>query len=42
LLSLLRERRKVSENFYFDMNTEPVKKMLAGHVDGIDISTQAR
>jgi len=32
----------VSENFYFDMNTEPVKKMLTGHIDSIDISTQAR
>lgn len=37
-----RERRKVSENFYFDMNTEGVKKMLAGHLDHADISSHAR
>ena len=39
---LFRERRKVSENFYFDMNTESVKKMMAGHIEYADISTYAR
>ncbi|XP_023320823.1 dedicator of cytokinesis protein 7, partial [Eurytemora carolleeae] len=37
-----REKRKMSENFYFDMNSESVKKMLSGHVDYADISTYAR
>ena len=32
----------MSENFYFDMNSESVKKMLSGHVDYADISTYAR
>ena len=38
----VRERRKVSENFYFDMNTESVKKMMMGHIEHADISTYAR
>jgi len=37
-----REKRKVSENFYFDMNTEGVKRMLGGHLGPADVSTQAR
>ena len=35
-----REKRKVSENFYFDMNVEGVKKMLGQHVGPAAISSQ--
>ena len=35
-----KERRKVSENFYFDMNSETVKRMLGSHLGPADISTQ--
>ena len=31
---------QVSENFYFDMNTEGVKRMLGGHLGPADVSTQ--
>ena len=31
---------QVSENFYFDMNSEAVKRMLGGHLGPADISTQ--
>ncbi|KAL1463566.1 hypothetical protein WDU94_015306 [Cyamophila willieti] len=34
-----RERKKVSENFYFDMNTDSTKSMLAPHIPFVDIST---
>ena len=37
-----REKRKVSENFYFDMNSDTVKRMLGSHLGPADISTQAR
>ncbi|XP_064467293.1 dedicator of cytokinesis protein 6-like [Ornithodoros turicata] len=37
-----KERKKVSENFYFDMNSEPLKRMLTGHVPYQDISTLSR
>ena len=37
-----RERRKVSENFYFDMNSETSKRMLAGHAKPPDIASLAR
>lgn len=37
-----KERKKVSENFYFDMNSETIKKMLSAHVPFSDISTQSR
>lgn len=37
-----KERKKVSENFYFDMNSENIKKMLSAHVPFSDISTQSR
>ncbi|EDW80222.1 uncharacterized protein Dwil_GK21076 [Drosophila willistoni] len=36
-----RERQKVSENFYFDMNSESLRRMLAGHVGTPDVSTQS-
>ena len=31
---------QVSENFYFDMNSETVKRMLGSHLGPADISTQ--
>ncbi|CAH1775987.1 unnamed protein product, partial [Owenia fusiformis] len=37
-----RERKKISENFYFDMTPEPVKKMLGAHIPYQDISTLSR
>merc|ERR1719300_153733 len=39
-----KERRKVSENFYFDMNSETVKRMLStsGHLKPADITSLAR
>ncbi|XP_040062758.1 dedicator of cytokinesis protein 7 isoform X1 [Ixodes scapularis] len=37
-----KERKKVSENFYFDMNPEPLKRMLSSHVPYHDISTLSR
>lgn len=37
-----KERKKVSETFYFDLNPESLKRMLGGHVPYADISTMAR
>ena len=39
-----KERRKVSENFYFDMNSDTVKRMLssASHLKPADITSLAR
>lgn len=37
-----KERKKISENFYFDMNSESIKRMLTSHVPYTDISTQSR
>lgn len=37
-----KERKKLSENFYFDMNSEALKRMLSSHVPYSDISTQSR
>lgn len=37
-----KERQKVSENFYFDMNSDSLKLMLSNHVRCADISTQSR
>ncbi len=39
-----KERKKVSENFYFDMNNETLRQMLAGHPEYAiaDYTTQAR
>lgn len=37
-----KERKKVSETFYFDLNPEGLKRMLGGHVPYSDISTLAR
>jgi len=38
----IKERKKVSENFYFDMTSEPVKKMLEPHVPFQDVSSLSR
>ncbi|XP_055593172.1 dedicator of cytokinesis protein 7 [Uranotaenia lowii] len=37
-----KEKKKISENFYFDMNTESLRRMLVSHLPFADISTQAR
>ncbi|KAG8196069.1 hypothetical protein JTE90_007809 [Oedothorax gibbosus] len=37
-----KEKKKVSENFYFDMNSEPLKRMLSSHVCYQDVSTLSR
>jgi len=36
-----KERQKISENFYFDMNSDSLKRMLSSHVQCADISTQS-
>ncbi|EDV30788.1 uncharacterized protein Dana_GF14871, isoform A [Drosophila ananassae] len=36
-----KERQKISENFYFDMNSDSLKRMLSSHVQCSDISTQS-
>uniref|UniRef100_H2ZZ18 Dedicator of cytokinesis 7 n=1 Tax=Latimeria chalumnae TaxID=7897 RepID=H2ZZ18_LATCH len=38
----VREKRRISENFYFDLNSEQVKGMLRPHVPPAAISTLAR
>jgi len=38
----VRERKKVSESFYFDMMSPPVKKMLETHVPFEDDSSLSR
>ncbi|XP_050313244.1 dedicator of cytokinesis protein 7 isoform X2 [Anthonomus grandis grandis] len=37
-----KERKKVSETFYFDMNPESLKRMLGGHIPYADTSTLSR
>ncbi|XP_076463063.1 dedicator of cytokinesis protein 7-like isoform X1 [Babylonia areolata] len=37
-----KERKKISETFHFDLNSEMVKRMIAGHVTRQDISTMSR
>ncbi|XP_067118403.1 dedicator of cytokinesis protein 7 isoform X1 [Centruroides vittatus] len=37
-----KEKKKVSENFYFDMNPEPLKRMLSSHISYQDITTLSR
>ena len=37
-----KEKKKISENFYFDMIQEPVKKLLEGHIAYQDVSTLSR
>ncbi|XP_043940533.1 dedicator of cytokinesis protein 6 isoform X3 [Protopterus annectens] len=38
----LKEKKKISENFYFDLNSDQMKGMLRAHVPQIAISTMAR
>jgi hypothetical protein len=38
----LKERKKISENFYFDMTSDNIKEMLRHHVPRKDISTLSR
>jgi hypothetical protein len=37
-----RERKKVSEYFHFDLNSEQIRRMLEGYVPQADYSTQAK
>lgn len=37
-----KEKKKVSETFYFDLNPEGLKRMLGGHIPYSDMSTLAR
>lgn len=37
-----KERKKVSETFYYDLNPESLKRMLGGHIPYSDTSTLAR
>lgn len=37
-----KEKKKVSETFYFDLNPESLKRMLGSHIRYSDISTMAR
>lgn len=37
-----REKAKLSENFYFDMNPEYIRKMLQNHVPYEDASSKAK
>ncbi|XP_066997234.1 dedicator of cytokinesis protein 7 [Anabrus simplex] len=37
-----KEKKKLSENFYFDMNPESLKRMLTSHIPYSDISTLSR
>lgn len=37
-----KEKKKLSENFNFDLNPEAIKKMLNSHVPYADMSTQSR
>ena len=37
-----KEKKKISENFYFDLNSEQTKLMLDAYVPQVDYSTQAR
>ena len=37
-----KEKKKISENFYFDVTPEQIKKMLGGHIPYQDVSTLSR
>lgn len=37
-----KEKKKISETFYFDLNPESLKRMLGNHIQYSDISTLAR
>ena len=38
----LKERKKISENFYFDLNADAVKMMMSTHIPFQDVSTLSR
>lgn len=38
----IRERKKVSETFHFDLNAPYIKKLLSGHVPREDVSTLSK
>uniref|UniRef100_A0A669DN86 Dedicator of cytokinesis 7 n=1 Tax=Oreochromis niloticus TaxID=8128 RepID=A0A669DN86_ORENI len=38
----VKEKKKISENFFFDLNSEPTKAMLRPHIQTAAISTLAR
>ncbi|XP_030380516.1 dedicator of cytokinesis protein 6 isoform X2 [Scaptodrosophila lebanonensis] len=42
IYDLSKEPKKISENFYFDMNTDSLKLMLSSHVQCSDASTESR
>ena len=37
-----KEKKKLSENFYFNLNSEATRQMLSGHVPHADLSTLSR
>ncbi|KPJ13246.1 Dedicator of cytokinesis protein 6 [Papilio machaon] len=37
-----KEKKKLSENFYFNLNSESTRQMLSGHVPHADVSTLSR
>ncbi|XP_064293051.1 dedicator of cytokinesis protein 7 isoform X3 [Plodia interpunctella] len=37
-----KEKKKLSENFYFDLNSECTKHMLSGHISHAELSTLSR
>ncbi|XP_069126839.1 dedicator of cytokinesis protein 7-like isoform X2 [Argopecten irradians] len=37
-----KERKKISENFYFDLNPDNLKQMIRGHTPVQDVSTMSR
>ncbi|XP_046442972.1 dedicator of cytokinesis protein 7-like isoform X3 [Daphnia pulex] len=37
-----KEKKKISENFYFDLNSDSIKHMLATHIPFQDVSTLSR
>lgn len=37
-----KEKKRVSENFYFDLNSDEIRAMLSPHTSFVDASTQSR
>lgn len=37
-----KEKKKLSENFYFNLNSEATRQMLSAHVPYADVSTMSR
>nr|XP_022315801.1 dedicator of cytokinesis protein 7-like isoform X2 [Crassostrea virginica] len=37
-----KEKKKISENFYFDVNQDDMKKMIVMHIQHADVSTMSR